>query len=588
MTPCSPEPATDAAFFDGVDTLPALLDKRAALTPDAPAYFIEDSARRWSARTWSEFRQDVGRLSAAFERHGINPGSRVGILAGTSLGWETAQMAALFRGATVAGIDPYYPDALLNEIVPACGLTDLIVQDAATAARLASANRESIGFIASIDGGAGYPSLMQLCAGDQVSSRSRAEPEAAALVTFSSGSTGKPKPIAYSHAQVVHACRCLLQVYAEVSPAAPFLCWLPLANLFQRMMNFCALAKGAASYVVPDPRRVMEVLPIAKPQVFAAVPRFCEKLHAGMMGDVARNALLARIVERSISLGAALRDRSVSMSPIRRLLAMLADRLVLARIRKAMGGRLEFIVSGSAPMPRWLLDRFEAIGIPILEAYGVSENLVPVAANRLTQRKYGTVGMPAGDNEVRIATDGEVQVRGRGVFLRGLGQNAAHAEVLTDDGFLATGDLGALDDAGFLTLHGRRVEAFKNAQGRWVFLPLIEAALRRLPGVEHAAAVRMPEDRLIGVLALAASGPNENLRASLRQGFAALVETLPRAMRPVALLVVSAGFSPPTGELTTNLKLRRTVIAEKFADALRILDGENRSPHDGELPVRFV
>lgn len=601
--------ASLAQFFAGIDTLPELLARRTALTPSAPAYFTRRADGSWAATNWSEFRDDVAEIALQFRKHGVTPGTRMGILARTSLGWETAQMAALACGATVAGIDPYYPDTLVNELVAQLELTSLVAEDAVTFERLSPANRERFRFVASISNNVSqrltdFPTLAALRAlgSGEAAWDSEAQPAAAALVAFSSGSTGNPKPIVYSHSQVVHACRSILQLYPELSPGTHLVCWLPLANLFQRMINFCAIAKGAASYMVEDPRQVMDVLPIANPEVFVAVPRFCEKLHAGLMQRVGRRPLIARLVERAIDLGATrhmARTAKARISLTMRVAASLADRLVLARLRGVMGSRIKFIVSGSAPMPRWLLDRFCALGIPVLEAYGVSENLVPVAANRLAERKAGTVGKPVGDNEVRIADDGEVQVRGRGVFVPGLGENGASTGALTNDDFLATGDLGSLDEDGFLTLRGRRTEAFKNARGRWVSLTQIEAVLRQIPEIEHAAVMRMPHDRLVAVLALIQPGNGtlgsaspkgaeleRRIGATLREHLARALPTLPSAMRPVAFLAVSTGFSPASGEITSNLKLRRTAIAEKFAEPLSKLSDEidNLSPDRTAAP----
>ena len=591
-----------AQFFAGVETLPGLLAKRAALTPSDPAYVAQGSNGVWNTTTWSEFRDDVAALSLQFAQHGLVPGARLGILARTSLGWETAQMAALTCGATVVGIDPYYPDALINELMAKLGVTGLVVEDAATFWRLSENAQNRFEFVVYLCSEAprdkgNFPTLQKLrelrpgpAAWNPV-----AQPGAPALVAFSSGSTGNPKPIVYTHAQVVHACRSILKLYPELSPGTHLVCWLPLANLFQRMINFCATAKGAVSYIVEDPRHVMDAVLIANPEVFVAVPRFCEKLHAGMMQRMGEHSFLARLVERAIALGTELRLSQSGRSripPMKRILASLADRLVLARLRAVMGTRIKFIVSGSAPMPPWLLERFCGMGVPVLEAYGVSEDLVPVAANRLAERKTGTVGKPAGDNEVRIASDGEVQVRGYGVFLPALGENSASAGALTKDGFLATGDVGSFDEEGFLTLHGRRTEAFKSAQGRWVSLTQIEAVLRQLPAIEHAAVIRIPRDRLIAVLALSqppgitpSSGTSPDaaelehqLGVTLREHLALALSALPGAMHPVAFLVVGGGFTPASGEITTNLKLRRTAIAEKFAEPLRRLTDEIDGP----------
>jgi long-chain acyl-CoA synthetase len=399
-----------------------------------------------------------------------------------------------------------------------------------------------------------------------------------AWVAFSSGSTGRPSPIVFTHAQVLLACRSILATYPEVAPGARLMCWLPLANLFQRVVNLCGMMNGAISYIVSDPRDVMDVMPLARPDVLIAVPRFCEKVHAGIMENLSRRPVVARLVEWAMTNAASTgRSRPIRVGRFRRWLANLVDRALVRRIRQAFGGNLRFIVSGSAPMPRWLLERFEGLGIPVLEAYGVSENIVPIAANGLACRKSGSVGKPVGDNVVRIAADGEIQVRGQGVFQPVLQDHGGREGALTADGFLATGDVGHVDPDGFLVLEGRRAEVFKNSQGRWVSLPAIEAALRRVPGIDHAAVLRIDHDRLVGVLALPAvqaldaAKAERLLGSSLQDALQRTAGELPRAMQPCAYIVVSGGFSPATQEVTTNLKLRRAAIAARLAEPLEAI-----------------
>jgi long-chain acyl-CoA synthetase len=423
-------------------------------------------------------------------------------------------------------------------------------------------------------------------------------PESPALIAFSSGSTGRPKPVVYTHTQVLHACRSILETYPELAPGTRLVCWLPLANLFQRMVNFCGMMNGATSFIVGDPRDVMQVLPIARPEVLVAVPRFCEKVHAGIMDQLSRRPKVARLVESVIDNNSRTRPDGLFRAGVRRLLFSAVDALVLSRMRGAFGGQLRFIVSGSAPMPTWLLERFEALGIPVLEAYGVSENIVPIAANRYASRRAGTVGQPVGDNVVRISPEGEVQVKGEGVFRPALQDSPPRSDAFTDDGFLATGDLGHFDDAGFLVLEGRRSEVFKNAQGRWIALPVVEAALRRVPGVEHAAVLRLDDDSLVGVLAVprddSRTAPDETrqrLGEALCDDLERVVHDLPTAMRPSAYVVVCRGFSPIGEEVTTNLKLRRAAIAARVAGPLTELRARlsSRSPEGhGRVPVMYV
>lgn len=600
-------PAPIAEFFRGLDTLPDLLARRAELSPGSIAYFHQPAAR-WEPVTWDELQRRTVVLAAAFAQRGLRPGSRIGILAATSVDWETTQMAAFRCGAVVVGLDPYYPDTLLNELVEALRLDALVVQDATTLERIVDSARRGLHLICTVDGPAtsevtGLASLRQLRTeegADRATAASLANADEPAVITFSSGSTGRPQPILYTHAQVVHACRCILEAYPELSAGTRLVTWLPLANLFQRMINLCATAKEATSYVVPDPRAVMDVLPVARPHVFIAVPRFCERVHAGIMERLGRRPLLVRIAGSAIELAGEVRraqSQGARMSRRKRFAFAVADRLILARLRAVFGGELRFIVSGSAPMPRWLLEWFFAIGIPVLEAYGASENVVPIAANRLNATRLGTVGIPVGDNEVRIAADGEVQVRGAGVFIPTLGENAGRAKSVDAEGFLSTGDLGSLDEERFLTLLGRASEVFKNSQGRWISLPLIEATLRRVRGVEHAAIVRVTESRMIGVLAVTQDGRADAEHAegafggSLPVRLARACRELPSAMQPIGFVVLRAGFSVATGELTTNLKLRRDAIHRRLASAPAVLAAiveASRSGNPDASTIRYL
>jgi long-chain acyl-CoA synthetase len=196
---------------------------------------------------------------------------------------------------------------------------------------------------------------------------------------------------------------------------------------------------------------------------------------------------------------------------------------------------------------------------------------------------------------VRIAADGEVQVRGSGVLIPTLGENASRAASINEDGFLATGDLGSLDEEGFLTLVGRTSEVFKNSQGRWVSLPEIEAALRRVPGVEHAAVVVVNERQMIGVLALTRYDRVDACRVepgkSLSERLDGVRRDLPSAMKPIGFVVLRDGFSVATGELTTNLKLRRDAIHQRVASAPAVLSAIVRQSRAGEpnaFPIQYL
>ena len=258
------------------------------------------------------------------------------------------------------------------------------------------------------------------------------------------------------------AVRAILDAFPEIDEGAQLLCWLPLANLFQRIINFCAIERGATSYVVEDPREVVQHLATANPHVFIGVPRFFEKLHAGIEERLAASpAVVRRLARWGLAAGTRRAERlraGLGVGFGDRMRWRIADALVVRRLRAVFGHNIRFLISGSAPMPVWLLEWFEGLGLPVLEAYGVSEDIVPVAMNRPAARKLGTVGRPMLGNEVALGPDSEIRVRGPGVFRGYLGTESPAPAA---DGFWATGDLGEFTSDGFLRLTGRKSDAFK-------------------------------------------------------------------------------------------------------------------------------
>ncbi len=545
-------------------TLPRLLAARAAATPDASAFVARDADGTWRPVSWQDFARRVDALARALVAAGLRPGQRLGILARTSVAWEEVQMAALAAGAVVVGLDPNHADATLNAAAAQARLHAVVADDAATLARLEPEVRDPLGLALEIaaDGPRGLDAFLRRHA-TQPAVLPVARPDDGALVTFSSGTTGVPRAIPYTHAQVRLAVRAITAAFPTIGAHTRLLCWLPLANLFQRVLDFCALATGATSYVVADPRQAMAEAAAVRPQLMIGVPRFYERVHAEIVARVARSPLPARwLFARAVSAGAA---AAATSTPSRRLAQRAADRLVLARVRAVFGGEVEYLVSGSAPMARHLLDWYEAVGLPVYEAYGVSENIVPVALNRPDARRLGTAGRPLAPNEVKLADDGEVLVRGPGVFS---GYLFAPADAPSPDaeGWWRTGDLGTIDADGYLAVAGRKGDAFKTATGRWVQPAAIEDRLTRLPYVVHAAAgglSRRAPAAVIDIDPAAAPDPAQ-IAAAAR---AATAELAPHE-RPAVIVIAAAPFSIAGGELTSNLKLRRAAIFARYGDAL--------------------
>jgi long-chain acyl-CoA synthetase len=236
-------------------------------------------------------------------------------------------------------------------------------------------------------------------------------------------------------------------------------------------------------------------------------------------------------------------------------------------------------------MPLWLLDWFEGIGLPILEAYGVSENIIPVAMNRPDARRPGTVGRPLAGQEVRLAEDNEILIRGPGVFRGYLSDHGEDPAGPDPNGFWATADYGEFDSDGFLRVIGRKSEIFKLSTGRWIAPAGIEALLRRLPYVEHAMVLGAGHRFVVAILALDSArlsagtaqrhlaGPAKRALARdpgevVRRDVLAATTGLPPHERPAGVLVTASRLTIEGGELTSNLKLRRSAVEAKYAAAV--------------------
>jgi len=578
-----------------LDTIPELLNARAAESPDTPAFWFE-SANGWTYIAWGEFSARATRVAAALVARGLTHGQHVGILAPTGLGWELFHHAILIAGGVVVGMEPHDIPERLRWIADHSQIEILVVQDATLMAKLDTVQIERFRAVivladtltTDVRGQLVTWQTLEASGGDALS---RVEPQSNATLIYTSGTTGQPKGILYRHEQVTLAVRAIRSAYPAIGVGARFVCWLPLSNLFQRIMNLAAMSCGGTVYLVSNPLNVMKALPVAQPDVFIGVPRFYEKLHDGILQEIDKKPQwIQAVIQHSLAIGnrlARLQRDGTRPSWSLQLAHRIADTLVLAKLRVAMGGRIRFMLTGSAPTPVRLLEFFDALGLPLYEAYGLSENVVPMALNGPGAFRFGTVGRPLEPNAIQLGEDSELMVRGAGVFD---GYYRSERGDLFIDGFYRTGDYASLDDAGFLQLRGRKSELIKTSAGRRIAPVGIEATLEESPFVERAVVLGDGRKCLVAILSVSlpigapGSGPGQGTWQSIdqiRDSVVALSQSLNAHERPAAYLIVNRQFSIEAGELTPNLKLRRSKIAEEFAgdvDTLYQTIDEEASP----------
>ncbi|MBN8224196.1 MAG: AMP-binding protein [Xanthomonadales bacterium] len=564
-------------------TVPARLRHRALLSPTAAAFMHrETDGEGWRAVSWREAVDTVDTLAANFTGLGVRPGDRIAIMLPTCPQWEYCHQAALAAGGVVVGLDSHDSEQNLRHVLLLTEPRALIVQTLADVERLSAFWPQAELFIiverADVRPRAVHWLADLLGTTPQPPARSSRlpQPDDLATIIFTSGSTGQPKGIAYTHQQLLLATDALIERFPSVREGDRMVCWLPISNLFQRILNLFAMSCGATSYFVTRPEEVLRLTPDIRPTLFVGVPRFFDKLHGGIVAELERQPVLPRAMAHAAwAIGcrraAALRD-GLAPPPWVRLLHPLADK-VLRRIRALLGPDLQFMVSGSAPLPASLLARFHGLGWLVLEAYGISENVMPVAINQLHDYRFGSVGRPLPGNELRFAADRELLLRGPGVF-RGYYRDSAPSDNLDAEGFLHTGDYARLDEDGYLWLEGRKSEVFKTSTGRRIAPVPIEAALKTLAYVDHAVVVGRDQPFPVAVLTLDARHPRlaamagAALQHSIASDALAACAALPDHQRPGALIVSPHPLTVANGELTPNLKLRRRQIETRFSDSI--------------------
>jgi len=520
-------------------------------------------------------------------RLGVQSGDRVVLMMPTLPVWEYCQLAILGIGGVVVGIDAHDAPENIRHILQTVSPKALFLASAMQIDLLRELFQNTPDIIVTMEPGSyqGSVSFSNLLAVDSEVGLALPKVEAGNMATiiFTSGSTGQPKGIAYTHGQLCLAGEVILSRFPSITEESRLACWLPMSNLFQRIINLCAIMRGAQCYFVESPGDIISRLPEIRPALFIGVPRFFEKLYTGIQTKVANQPWISR---QAVHLAWRIGERFHSLrreggKPPLWLAAAhdLLDTLILRRLRGIMGSELQFMISGSAPMPTWLLEKMHGLGWLVLEAYGISECVVPIAINAPDAYRFGSVGRPLPGNEIRLAEDGELLVRGSGVFT-GYYRGADIDTPLDAEAFLHTGDFARVDDDGFIWLTGRKSEVFKTSTGRRIAPAPIEAQLKQLAYVEHAVIFGRNRPMPVALLCInpdafpdvpqASPFPVAVLQA-ISLDLASACAPLPAYQRPAGVLISRRGLSIIGGGLTSNLKLRRGAIEDQYRSDIEAL-----------------
>ncbi len=556
-------------------TIPAFISNLRTAQPAGVAlYYRATQDQNWVAVNWTEYYDALLSYAAGLQSVGLQAGERVALMLATHPDWEYLDKAILANRGVVIGLETHAPRAHAERVMTCAQPRILVVE---TLELLQNLGPELLAGIETIYVRAGiekhdvpalHPHILPLSALEQAASTFKPPRIAAsdlALIIFTSGTTGAPRGLAYSHQQVVSACTAILARFPWIDANDRTVCWLPLANLFQRMINLCAMAAGCGLYMVADPRQLMDGLPSIKPSILIGVPKLYQTIYQRFFERV--GAIPYGVGNQLTAVAKA----ATPKSPAHRL----THYYLATRFRQLFGGEIRCLISGSAPCPEPILAFYERMGVPVLEAYGVSENIVPIALNSLQHCRQGSVGRPLVQNEVRIAADGEIVVRGSGVCRHYLEPSAAPRPDRDDE--LHTGDAGHFDADGFLHLSGRLSEIVKLSSGRRVNLNQAEQRLLCLNGVEQAVAIAHGHPFVVGLIHCAVT--DQDGLARVRDELAAAQTEVPGAERVRGILATSRPFSMERDELTPNLKTKRKNIEDHFAAPLaRLLENIGAQP----------
>jgi long-chain acyl-CoA synthetase len=569
---------------------------REAVSEDRPhPAFLVQGPDGWREVDWREAGERADALAAGFMDLGIGKGDSVAILSRTRLEWTLCDHALALIGAVTI---PIYQTSSREECAHILFDADVRL--------LVCENDEQVEKTRGLDGD--LPALERVVAIDEVpavtalsdveaAGRAKLDrdavfepPEAVAdsdvlTLIYTSGTTGPPKGCVITHGNFVAEVEAIGEVTGLFARGDVVLLFLPLAHNFARLVQYCAVRLGLTLAFCPDVRDVPRALEEVRPTIFPAVPRVFEKTHANVNATfAAARGPKRRLIGWALDVGrrgAALREQGHELPRGLALQFRVADRLVFSKIRERLGGRLRFAISGGAPLAREIIEFFAACNILILEGYGLSETTSGCTVNRPDRYRFGTVGPPLPGIELAVAGDGEIMIRGETVFQGYHRRPEDTAEVLTDDGWLMSGDIGSIDAEGFLTITDRKKQIIVTAGGKKIPPQNLENALKASPYVGEALVVGDRRPYLVALIAVdeeeVAKRPDgADVHALVEDAVAAANRDLGRTEQIKRFAILPRSFSIEEGEVTPTLKLRRRVCEEHFRGEIEALYSAER------------
>jgi len=573
---------------------------RQAAKPSNPALFaVKGQSGEWENISATEFRRQVEDIAKGLIASGVQAGDRVAIMARTRYEWSLADFAIWFAGAVSVPVYETSSPAQVAWILGDSGAVGAFVEAArhedVVREAVALEGIESLQHVWQFDGN-GLDTLRTAGAGtgDQMLSDRRAYAglDDVATIIYTSGTTGKPKGCELTHGNFVELSENSAAELPEVArEGGQTIMFLPLAHVFARFISVLCVASGTTVAHTPDVKNLLPDLQSYKPTFILAVPRVFEKVYNNSMlkaEDGGKGRIFHAGADVAIAWSKAEQAGRIPLGL--KVRHAVFDRLLYGKIRTAMGGRVQHAVSGGAPLGDRLGHFFHGIGLMVLEGYGLTETTAPITVNTPKRMKIGTVGAPLPGNAVKIADDGEILAKGvcvmKGYFNR---------PDLTDeaflDGWFRTGDIGELDEDGFLRITGRKKEIIVTASGKNVIPAVLEDAIRANVLVSQcivvgdhrpfiSALITLDEEALPRWLerhqlpagtTMAEAVEHPKVLAGIQELVDTANTTVSRAEAIKVFRIVPTDFTETTGHLTPSLKIKRAQVLKDYSDLVEAI-----------------